>query len=115
MERAIRLSPLDRVSYSFSLGLARGHLTAGRYETAMAWIDKTITDHPRYGTALRLKVVLCELMERHDEAREWLGRLREVVPDMTIATFAAYAASHYTPNLRALFIDALRKSGLPEE
>jgi len=102
------------VRYGFSLGLARGHLTAGRYDAAITWIDKAIAEQPRYGTALRIKVVLCELTGRHDEAREWLGRLREAAPDMTIERFAAYAARHYTPELRALYIDALRRAGLPE-
>ncbi|MBV8400016.1 MAG: tetratricopeptide repeat protein, partial [Acetobacteraceae bacterium] len=115
LERAVRLSPLDKGLYGLSLGLARAHLTAGRYDAATAWIDKTVAQYPSYGTALRLKVVLCELMERHAEAREWLARLREVAPDMTIESFAAYAARHYTPRLRTLFIDALRKAGLPEE
>ena len=113
-ERAIRLSPRDRVGYSFFLGLARGHLTAGRYDEATAWIDKTLVEMPRYGTALRIKVVLCELMGRHNEARECLARLREVAPDMTIEGFAAYAAQHYTPELRALYVNALRRVGLPE-
>jgi hypothetical protein len=54
-------------------------------------------------------------MGRHGEAREWLARLQEATPDMTIEGFAAYAARHYTPELRALYIDALRGAGLPEK
>jgi hypothetical protein len=41
--------------------------------------------------------------------------LREEVPDMTIESFGAYAARNYTPALRTLYVEALRRAGLPEE
>jgi hypothetical protein len=34
---------------------------------------------------------------------------------MAIGSFSAYAARNYTPALRTLYIEALRKAGLPEE
>jgi TolB-like protein len=114
-ERAIRLSPLEPQAYLFTLGMARGHLTARRYDEAMMWIDRAIAEQPRYITSLRIKVVLYELMGRHDEAREWLMQMRAAAPEMTIESFTAYAARHYTPALRALYVDALRNAGLPEE
>jgi adenylate cyclase len=114
-ERAIRLSPLEPQAYLFTTGMARAHLTAGRYEEAMVWIDRAIAEQPRLITSLRIKVVLQQLMGRDDQAREWLARLREAAPEMTVESFRAYAARHYTPQLRALYVDALRKAGLPEE
>jgi tetratricopeptide (TPR) repeat protein len=113
-ERALRLSPLDPQAYLIKSGFARGHLTAGRYEEAMQWVDQAILDHPRYTTARWIKVVLFELMERHNEASEALKPLLEAWPGFTIEAFAAYAKYNYTPRLRATYVEALRKAGLPE-
>jgi adenylate cyclase len=93
-ERASRLSPLDPLGFSIKAGLARAHLTAGRYEEAMRWVDQTILEQPRYTTARWIKVVLCELMGRHDEAREALKPLLEAWPGFTIEAFTAYAKLH---------------------
>jgi hypothetical protein len=75
-------------------------LTAGRYEEAMRWVDQTILEQPRYTPTLWMKVVLCELMGRHNEASEALKPLLGAWPGFTIEAFAAYAKHHYTPRLR---------------
>ena len=113
-ERASRLSPLDPLGFSIKAGLARAHLTAGRYEEAMRWVDQTILEQPRWATALWIKVVLCELMGRHNEACEALKPLLEAWPGFTIEAFAAYAKHNYTPRLRAIYVEALRKAGLSD-
>jgi adenylate cyclase len=113
-ERALRLSPLDPQGHSIKGGLARAHLTAGRYEEAMRWVDQTILKQPRWATALWIKVVLCELMGRHNEACEALKPLLEAWPGFTIEAFAVYAKHNYTARLRAIYVEALRKAGLPE-
>ena len=87
-------------------GLARAHLTAGHYEEAMRWVDQTILEQPRYTPTLWMKVVLCELMERHNEAREALKPLLEVWPGFTIEAFTSYAKLHYTAGLRAIYVEA---------
>jgi TolB-like protein len=113
-ERASRLSPLDPMGYSIKGGLARAHLTAGRYEEAMRWVDQTILEQPRYTPTLWMKVVLGELMGRHNEACEALKPMLEAWPGFTIEAFTAYAKLHYTARLRAIYVEALGKVGLPE-
>lgn len=113
-EKATRLTPRDPLRYVFTAGLARAHVVAGRYEEAVRWIDQSIAEQPRFVVSLRIKVVLCVLAGRLNDAREWLSRLCTEAPGSTIETFIAYAARHYTPKLRALYVDALRQAGLPE-
>jgi TolB-like protein len=113
-ERALRLSPLDPLGWYIKGGLARAHLTAGRYEEAMRWVDQTILELPRWTPALWMKVVLYELMGRHNEACEALKPLLEAWPGFTTEAFASYAKLHYTPRLRAIYVEALRRAGLPE-
>src|SRR5262249_18727727 len=113
-ERASRLSPLDPLGWWIKGGLARAHLTAGRYEEAMRWVDQTILEQPRYTPTLWMKVVLCQLMGRHSEACEALKPMLEAWPGFTIEAFTAYAKLHYTARLRAIYVEALLKAGLPE-
>jgi adenylate cyclase len=113
-ERASRLSPLDPLGWWIKGGLARAHLTAGRYEEAIRWVDQTILEQPRWTPALWMKIVLYELMGRHSEACEALKPMLEAWPGFTIEAFTAYAKLHYTARLRALYVEALRKAGLPE-
>jgi tetratricopeptide (TPR) repeat protein len=41
MERALRLSPLDRLLYSVQNGIAAAHFLAGRYDSAASWGEKS--------------------------------------------------------------------------
>jgi TolB-like protein len=113
-EQALRLSPLDPLGYVAKAGLARAHLTAGRYDEAIRWVDQANLEQPRFATSLWIKVVLCELSGRHNEAAAWLASLLEASPGFTIDLFLAYSTHHYTDRLRALYVDAFRKAGLPE-
>ena len=114
-ERASRLSPLDPQGHGIKGGLARAHLTAGRYEEAMRWVDQTILEQPRWTPALWMKIVLYELMGRHSEACAALKPMLEAWPGFTIEAFTSYAKLHYTARLRGIYVEALRKAGLPEE
>ena len=89
-------------------------MTAGRYNEATRWIDQSIAEQARFIVSLRIKVVLCVLAGQMPEAHDWLSRLCEEAPGSTIEVFSAYAARHYTPRLRTLYVDALRRAGLPE-
>jgi TolB-like protein/class 3 adenylate cyclase len=114
-ERAMRLSPLDPLGYLFSCGLAFAHTIAGEYEEAMEWADRSLRELPRYRTAINMKVILCAHLGRLDDAHNWLGRLLEIVPGLTIAEFAARLAPILVPEILALYVEGLRKAGLPEE
>jgi len=50
---------------------------------------------------------------RIEEARYWLERLLVCQPGLTIAKYKAYA-SFFQPEVFAVFVEGLRKAGLPE-
>jgi Tfp pilus assembly protein PilF len=108
------LSPLDPQGYNTKGGFTRAHLTARRYEEAMRWLYQAILEQPRWTPTLWTKVVLCELMGRHNEACGALKPMLEAWPGFTIEAFTANAKLHYTARLRAIYVEALRKAGLPE-
>jgi adenylate cyclase len=113
LERAMRLSPLDPLGYHYSFGIGLAHLGAGRYEEATKWIDRALGEQPKFHAGLRVKVALCGLLGL-EQGREWLSRLREVQPDLTVARFVTHAATFLSTGLTETMVDGLRKAGLPE-
>jgi adenylate cyclase len=99
----------------FKNWLALAHLVAQRYEDAMVWIDEALREQPRYVHAIRTKVVLCAHLGRVTEARQWLNRLLDLQPTLTIAAFQTLAGMRFSPQLMAVYVEGLRKAGLPEE
>jgi tetratricopeptide (TPR) repeat protein len=112
--RPIRLSPLDPLAYFFRQCTALAHLSAGRYEEAVVWIDKSLAEQPRFLPAVRLKVALRGYL-RQTEGSRWLARLLELFPCLTVARLNSFFAIFMSPELRFRYLDGLRKAGLPEE
>jgi hypothetical protein len=75
----------------------------------MWWVDQTLLEQPRYTPALWMKVVLCELMGRHNAACEALTPVLKAWPGFTIEAFTTYAKLNYTAGLRAIYAETVRK------
>jgi adenylate cyclase len=115
LEHAIRLSPLDPLSYLFATALSFAYSVAHRYEEATEWADRALQEQPRFVIPIRLKTALCAYLDRLDEAREWLGRLLELQSGLTIAKYKHAAEVWFSPEFLAWYLAGLRKAGLPEE
>ena len=113
----MRLSPLDPLAFLFTAGLTFAHLAAGRYEEAIEWADRTLQAQPRYIIAMRLKLVCLAHLGRTEEARDWLARVLVLQPGLTVAAWKASITtmSIFSPELLALYVEGLRKAGVPEE
>ena len=88
-ERAMRLSPLDRHRRNCTTGIAHAHLTAGRFEEAVDWAERTLREEPGYRVAIVAKVVACAHLDRIGDARAALSQLIESQPWLTIARYKA--------------------------
>jgi adenylate cyclase len=115
VERAMQQCPLGPDTHSHKTLLAMAHLAAGRYEEAMGWIDQAVHERAGAVPAARLKAVLCGLLGRVEEGREWLGRLLQLTADATIDRFNVQTSTFLAPEIRAAMAEGLRKIGLPEE
>ncbi|MBV8121035.1 MAG: tetratricopeptide repeat protein, partial [Alphaproteobacteria bacterium] len=116
IQRALRLSPLDPQGPGFKSALAAAHFVGGRYQEAVEWADRALHERPNFDPAMAVKVVSCAHLGRIDEAREWLRRRLELQPGLTIAEWRARSAVKFaSPEFLALYVDGLRKAGLPEE
>jgi adenylate cyclase len=115
LSHAVRLSPLDPLGFLFTYELAFAHMLAKRFDEAMALVDRSLAEQPRWVAVVRLKVALCGHLGRAEEGREWLVRLRELHPTLTIAELNAFRARAFAPEVRAVYTEGLRQAGLPEE
>jgi adenylate cyclase len=116
-ERALRLSPLDRLRRTFTAGIAVAHLIAGRHEEALDWSNLALREAPGYpgAGALLFKAVACARLDRVGEAHEVVRQLLEAQPWYTIARIGAAFSRLFLPEIAAILVDGLRKAGLPEE
>jgi tetratricopeptide (TPR) repeat protein len=46
--QAIRLSPLDPLRYHYKFGMALAHMSAGRYDDTVAWMDQALHEKPTF-------------------------------------------------------------------
>jgi adenylate cyclase len=113
-ERAMRLSPLDRLHRTFTVGIAIAHLAAGGYEQALDWAERTLREEPGYRVAVFTKAIACAHLDRIEEAPSALGQLIEAQPELTIARYSAFWSRIMSPALLAIWLSGLRKAGLPE-
>jgi adenylate cyclase len=114
-EYAMRRSPFDPLGWGFTSGIAFAHLLTGRYETALEWVDRCLHEQPRFNTAISIRGVCCAHLGRMQEARDYLRGQLELQPALTVAKYKAYAGVPFSPEVLAVFVEGLRKAGLPEE
>jgi hypothetical protein len=81
----------------------------------LEWADRTLREEPGYRGALMNKVVACAHLDRIEEAREALRQLIGSLPGLTIVRWRAPWARGFSPERIAIYVDGLRKAGLPEE
>jgi hypothetical protein len=91
------------------------HLIARRFQEAIRWVDEALLEAPRLIFAMRVKLAACGHLGRIGDARECLARLLERQRDLTIAKFTSYASRFVLPEVLQIYVDGLRKAGLPEE
>jgi tetratricopeptide (TPR) repeat protein len=113
-ERAMRLSPLDPLTYFACTGMALTHALAGRHDEAISWATKALHEQPNWATALRVAVVANALSDRMVEARVAMACLREVDPALRLGNVDRVAPPFRRAEDRVRFIESLRKAGLPE-
>src|SRR5262249_24762262 len=96
-EGAMRLSPLDPLTYFFCTGMAFAHAFAGRYDEAVSWATKALHEQPNFAAALRVAAIANALSDRMVEARAAMACLREVDPALRLGGAAVPAGGGPRP------------------
>ena len=72
---AVRLSPLDPLTFVAQTAYAMAYFFAGNYEEALSWAEKVVRDKPNYQLALRIFAAANALTGRQEEARQTVKTL----------------------------------------
>ena len=114
VEQATRLSPLDPNGYYFNWSIVHANFAAGRFNEAMAWVDRLLKERPNLVNMIRLKIALCGQLGLVGDAQPWIARLRELQPSMVSAA-PPMMPGMISPDYWIKILEGLRKAGLPEE
>jgi adenylate cyclase len=107
-ERVIRLSPFDPLLFSAFTGMSAAFIGLGHFDEAVAAAKKAVRQNPRYAGTYRCLAIALVHLGREAEAREAAAGLLELEPSFRISEWTAGRW------LAQIYIDGLRKAGLPE-
>jgi adenylate cyclase len=109
-ERAIRLSPFDLWLSSSLAGMGIAFIGVGRFDEAVAAAKNALQTKPAYASAYRCLAAALAHLGRDAEARKTVAQFLEIEPDFRISEWVARSGQWQAQ----MFIDGLRKAGLPE-
>jgi len=115
LQQVMRLSPLDPLGHLVKFAFALAHLQSGRYEEAIEWADRALMLKPGFATAMTVRTAACGHLDRREEAREGVARLREIAPQLTLRSIRDFLSGFFVPEALASQIDGLTKAGLAQE
>ena len=107
-ERAIRMSPVDPRMYLTFSGMGMAFIELGRFDEAIV-VGKKALRQNHYVATYRCLASAFAHLGRDGEAHDAAARVLEIDPAFTISAHIARV-----PKNSKLFIEGLRKAGLPE-
>ena len=109
-ERPIRLSPFDPWLPRRLTGMGIAFVGLGRFDEAVVAAKNALQTNQIYGPAYRCLAAALAHLGRDAEARKTVAQVLEIEPHFQISEWVAH-----TGQRRArMYIDGLRKAGLPE-
>jgi TolB-like protein/class 3 adenylate cyclase len=111
--RAMRLSPLDPLTFLAEGGIAWAHFFAARYDEMAQWAEKAVQERPTYVQGMRMAAAGYALAGRLEEAQKMMARVRQINPELRISELKNVIGFFGSDDL-ARYSEGLRKAGLPE-
>ena len=111
---AMRLSPIDPITFYAQEGMAHAHFFAGRHDEAVFWAKMELRELPDSHGGLRIAAASCALAGRDEEARRLTARLLKIDPAMRSSLLQNVLGPYRHPEYPEKYANALRKAGLPE-
>jgi len=120
LAHAMRLSPLDPLTFVAQMAIAFAHFFAGRYVDASSWAEKALAtsppglrERPVYHPALLIAAASNSLAGRLEEAQNAIARLRQLNPTPHISNLKNQIPLRRPKDL-ARYTEGLRKAGLSD-
>jgi adenylate cyclase len=109
---ALRLSPFDPMGFICHFGIGAAHFVAGRYDEAIIWTQKGLSQHSEAIWAYRVLVPALVYADRKEEARRAADILMENYQGLTISKVRE--ALVYGSRTMDRIVEGLREAGLPD-
>jgi adenylate cyclase len=103
-----RLSPFDPLLFLRFTGMSIAFIDLGRFDEAVTAARKAVRQNPLYAVTYRCLASALAHLGRETEAREAAAGLLDLEPGFRISE---WNAGRWLPQI---YIDGLRKAGLPE-
>ena len=113
LTRAMRLSPLDPLTFLAHGGMAWAHFFATRYDEMSSWAEKALQERPNYIQGMRMAAAGQALAGRLEEAQKMMARMRQIDPELRVSNLKNVIGFFGSDDL-ARYSEGLRKAGLPE-
>ncbi len=113
IDMAMRLSPRDPVKASWFITRALVDYLAGRYDEAAEWARRTIDARPDFPPGWRMLAASTAMAGSPDDAQTALQELLRLAPETTLETTRSGLPIRH-PEHMELYLEGLRKAGLPE-
>lgn len=111
-DRALRLSPIDPMKYFFDSLAATASLADGGWERSEALCRRSLRANRSHASTWRTLAFALVMLNRMDEAREAVQRLRLIEPGFTVSRFRERFPGRDGP-MAAPWAEALKAAGLP--
>ena len=110
---AMRLSPLDPMTFAWQSFTALAQICCGQYHEAVDWAEKSLRAQPDYPATLRVAAACYALTGRLNEARGVIALLRRLDPTLRASNLESVLPPLRRSGDRKVFAEALMKAGLP--
>ncbi|MBT3533927.1 MAG: hypothetical protein HN478_08610, partial [Rhodospirillaceae bacterium] len=114
IDQAIRLNPHDPAIWTFISGRSLAQLLSEQYEGALAWALKGVRQANVGWLSYAILACIYGRLGRIVDARRAVADTLQLKPDLVIS-FVEATFPFQNKGQRELFLDGLRKAGLPEE
>jgi TolB-like protein len=105
-----RMSPLDPKMPAAQSASAFAHVFAGRYEEALSLAEQALQQSPNLLVALRASAITNALTGRIERAQKIIARMLQINPTLNLK----HAIPFRRPQDAAIFLEGMRRAGLPE-
>lgn len=110
-ERALRVSPIDKLAYLAHQGLAIGYFCEGRYEESATAARRAVEANPDFSVSHSVFAAALAKLDRKEEARMAGARALALQPSFSARQFCATLG--VVPVLAEQLTDAWRQAELP--
>jgi pentatricopeptide repeat protein len=107
----LRLSPIDRLTYTALHATAIAHFSRGSYEESVNAARRAVQSNPNFSVAHAVLVAALAKLGRIEEAKAVAAQMLALQPSFSSSGFCAAIA--IVPALATPLVEAWRDAGLP--